>query len=152
MSPRLASILVATFALPSLALALRMRKIIAIMVCVAAVALSSAAWGQVTKLQSTVKHRPTFIESDFGQIAKYLGELTSRTFELDPGVCAQVTAQWDKPLTSDEFYREFLDIARALGYVVVEDGLVTKIQLAADTPKDPTPPCRRYPVRNSAQK
>jgi hypothetical protein len=26
---------------------------------------------------------------------------------------------------------------------------VTKIQLAPDTPKDPTPPCRRYPVRNA---
>ena len=127
---------------------MRMRKII---VTLAAVVLSAAASGQVTKLQSTVKHRPTFIDSDFGQIAKYLGELTSRTFELEPGVCAQVTAQWDKPLTSEEFYRAFLDIARALGYVVVEDGLVTKIQLAADTPKDPTPPCRRYPVPNSTR-
>lgn len=122
-----------------------------IVVTVAAVALSAAAWGQVTKLQSTVKHRPTFIDSDFGQIAQYLGELTSRTFELEPGVCAQVTAKWEKALTSEEFYNEFLGIARALGYVVVEDGLVTKIQLPADTPKDPTPPCRRYPVRNQAQ-
>lgn len=127
---------------------MRLRRII---VTVIAVVLSAAAWGQVTKLQSTVKHRPTFIDSDFGQIAKYLGELTSRTFELEPGVCAQVTAQWDKPLTSEEFYRAFLDIARTLGYVVVEDGLVTKIQLAADTPKDPRPPCRRYPVPNSAR-
>ena len=128
---------------------MRLRRII---VTVIAVVLSAAAWGQVTKLQSTVKHRPTFIDSDFGQIAKYLGELTSRTFELEPGVCAQVTAQWDKPLTSEEFYRAFLDIARTLGYVVVEDGLVTKIQLAADTPKDPRPPCRRYPVPNSTRK
>jgi type II secretory pathway component GspD/PulD (secretin) len=122
-----------------------------IVVTVAAVALSAAAWGQVTKLQSTVKHRPTFIDSDFGQIAKYLGELTSRTFELEPGVCALVTAKWDKALTSEEFYDEFLKIASALGYVVVEDGLVTKIQLAAETPKDPPPPCRRYPVRNQGQ-
>jgi type II secretory pathway component GspD/PulD (secretin) len=127
---------------------MRMRKII---VAVAAIVLSAGAWGQVTKLQSTVKHRPTFIDSDFGQIAKYVGELTSRTFELEPGVCAQVTAQWDQPLTSEEFYLAFLDIARKLGYVVVEDGLVTKIQLAADTPKDPRPPCRRYPALNSAR-
>ena len=127
---------------------MRMRKII---VTLAAVVLSAAAWGQVTKLQTTVKHRPTFIDSDFGQIAKYVGELTSRTFELEPGVCAQVTAQWDKAMTSDEFYQAFLEIARALGYEVVEDGVVTKIQLAADTPKDPTPPCRRYPVRKPAQ-
>ena len=124
------------------------RKVI---VTVIAVAVSAAASGQVTKLQSTVKHRPTFVDSDFGQITKYVGELTSRTFELEPGVCAQVTAQWSKALTSEEFYAAVLDIARAMGYVVVEDGLVTKIQLAADTPKDPTPPCRRYPVRNSPQ-
>jgi type II secretory pathway component GspD/PulD (secretin) len=127
---------------------IRVRKIV---VTLAAVVLSAAAWGQVTKLQSTVKHRPTFIDSDFGDIAKYVGELTSRTFELEPGVCAQVTAQWDKAMTSDEFYRAFLEIARTLGYVVVEEGVVTKIQLAPDTPKDPTPPCRRYPVRNQAQ-
>ena len=125
-----------------------MRKIIVIL---AAVAVSAAAWGQVTKLQSTVKYRPTFVDADFGDIAKYVGELTSRTFELEPGVCAQVTAQWDKAMTSDEFYRAFLEITRALGYVVVEEGVVTKIQLDADTPKDPTPPCRRYPVRNQAQ-
>ena len=125
-----------------------LRKIIVLAV---AVAVSAAAWGQVTKLQTTVKHRPTFVDSDFGQIAKYVGELTSRTFELEPGVCAQVTAQWSKSLTSEEFYAAFLDIARALGYVVVEEGLVTRIQLAADTPKDPTPPCRRYPVRNQGQ-
>ena len=124
------------------------RRIVAM---VAAVALSAAASGQVTKLQSTVKHRPTFIDADFAQIATYLGELTSRTFELEPGVCAQVTAKWDKPLTSDEFYGAFLDIARMLGYVVVEEGLVTKIQLAPDTPKDPTPPCRSYPVRHSGE-
>ena len=74
---------------------------------------------------------------------------TFRTFELEPGVCAQVTANWDKPLSSREFYNAFLGIAQELGYVVVEDGLLTKIQLAPDTPKDPTPPCRRYPVRNA---
>ena len=127
---------------------MRVRKI---MVTLAAVVVSVAAWGQVTKLQSTVKYRPTFVDSNFGDIAKYVGELTSRTFELEPGVCAQVTAQWDKAMTADEFYRAFLDITRALGYVVVEEGVVTKIQLAPDTPKDPTPPCRRYPVRNQAQ-
>jgi hypothetical protein len=114
---------------------------------VAALACSAGAAAQVAKLQSSVKHRPTFVDADFGQIATYLGELTSRTFELEAGVCATVTKSWDKSLTSEELYRAFLDIARALGYVVVEDGLVTRIRLAADVPKDPTPPCRSYPVR-----
>lgn len=118
-------------------------------ITIAALLLSTATSAQVSKLQTTVKHRPTFVDADFAQIAKYVGELNSRTFELEPGVCAQVTANWDKPLSSREFYNAFLGIAQELGYVVVEDGLLTKIQLAPDTPKDPTPPCRRYPVRNA---
>lgn len=117
-------------------------------VTLAALVFSAGAWGQVAKLQSTLKHRPTFVDADFAQVAKYVGELTSRTFELEPGVCALVTAKWDKALSSEEFYLAFLDIARALGYVVAEDGLVTKIQLTPETPRDPTPPCRHYPVRN----
>jgi hypothetical protein len=128
MSPRIAWILLTTLAL-----------------------FSAEAWGQVAKLETTVKHRPAFVDADFGQIATYVGQLNSRTFQLEPGVCAQVTANWDRPLSSEEFYSAFLEIARALGYEVVEDGLVTKIQLAADTPKEPRPPCRRYPVRRSGQ-
>ncbi len=118
-------------------------------IVIASLAFWSLAFAQVSKLQTTVKHRPTFVEADFGQIAKYVGELNSRTFELEPGVCALVTANWDKALSAQEFYSAFLEIAQQLGYVVLEDGLVTKIQLAPDTPKDPTPPCRRYPVRNA---
>jgi type II secretory pathway component GspD/PulD (secretin) len=120
-----------------------------LLVTIAALAFCAGAWAQVSKLQTTVKHRPTFVEADLGQIAKYVGELNSRTFELEPGVCALVTANWDKPLSAQQFYSAFLEIAQQLGYVVLEDGLVTKIQLAPDTPKDPAPPCRRYPVRNA---
>jgi type II secretory pathway component GspD/PulD (secretin) len=126
-----------------------MRRLV---VTIAAAAFAAGAWGQVTKLQTSVKHRPTLVDADFGQIAASLGELTSRTFELERGVCAQVTANWDKPLSTEEFYQAFLDIARTLGYVVSEEGLVTKISLAADTPKDPLPPCRRYPLPTGLQK
>ena len=79
--------------------------------------------------------------------AASLGQLTSRTFELEPGVCALVTVNWDEPLSTREFYEAFLDIARTLGYVVSEQGLVTKISLPPETPRDPRPACRRYPVR-----
>jgi len=120
-----------------------MRRLI---VPIAIAAFATGAWAQVAKLQSTVKHRPTFVDADFAQIAASLGELTSRTFELERGVCAQVTANWDKPLTTEEFYQAFLGIARSLGYVVAEQGLVTKISLAPDTPRDPLPACRRYPL------
>ena len=113
---------------------------------------AAGAWGQVAKLQTSVKHRPTFVDADFGQIAASLGELTSRTFELQPGVCALVSASWDKPMSTEEFYQAFLGIARALGYVVAEEGLVTKISLAAGTPQDPRPPCRRYPIPTGPQR
>jgi hypothetical protein len=115
-------------------------------VTIAAAMFAASAWGQVMKLQTSVKHRPTFVDADFGQIATSLSDLTSRTFELERGVCAQVTANWDKPLSTEEFYQAFLGIARALGYGVAEQGLVTKISLAPDTPKDPLPACRRYPL------
>lgn len=122
-----------------------------LIVTIAVAAFATGAWGQVTKVQTTLKHRPTFVDADFGKVAAYLGELASRTFEIESGVCGTVTKNWDKAQTSDELYQAFLEIARAMGYVVVEQGLVTKIQLDADTPKDPTPPCRRYPVRNPPQ-
>lgn len=118
---------------------------------IAVATFAAAAWGQVTKMQTTLKHRPTFVDTDFGKVAEYLGGLASRTFELEPGVCGTVTKNWDKPQSAEELYRAFLEMAREMGYVVVEQGLVTKIQLEADTPKDPTPPCRRYPVRNPPQ-
>jgi type II secretory pathway component GspD/PulD (secretin) len=117
-----------------------------LIVTIAAAAFAAGAWGQVAKLRTSVKHRPTFVDADFGQIAASLSDLTSRTFELEPGVCALVTANWDEPLSTEEFYQAFLEVARALGYVVAEQGLVTRISLPPDTPKDPRPACRRYPV------
>lgn len=126
-----------------------MRRLV---VTIAAAVFAAGAWGQVTKLETSVKHRPTFVDADFAQIAMSLGELTSRTFELERGVCAQVTANWDKPLTAEELYQAFLAIARTLGYVVSEEGLVTKISLAPETPKDPLPACRRYPIPTGLQK
>ena len=128
-----------------------MHRFFVTIMTVGAVAVAASAWGQVAKIQTTVKHRPTFVDADFAKVATYLGELNSRTFELEPGVCALVTARWDKPQSPAELYHAFLEIARALGYVVVEEGVVTKIQLAAETPRDPPPACRRYPVRNTAQ-
>ena len=129
----------------------RIRTSFVTIVSVGLLAVAAAASGQVTKMQTVVKHRPTFVDADFGKVAAYVGELNSRTFELEPGVCALVTANWDKPQTPDQLYHAFLEMARTLGYVVVEEGVVTRIQLAPDTPRDPTPPCKRYPVRNPPQ-
>jgi hypothetical protein len=126
---------------------IRIRTSIVTIVSVAALAVAAAASGQVTKMQTVLKHRPTFVDADLAKVAKYVGELNSRTFELELGVCGLVTASWDKGQTPQELYGAFLEIVRDIGYVVVEEGVVTKIQLAPDTPRDPSPPCRNYPVR-----
>jgi hypothetical protein len=130
---------------------IRIRTSVVTIVSVGALAVAAVASGQVTKLQTVVKHRPTFVDADFAKVATYVGTLASRNFELEPGVCALITARWDKPQTPQELYGSFVEIARTLGYVVIEEGVVTKIQLEPDTPRDPTPPCRRYPVRNRPQ-
>jgi type II secretory pathway component GspD/PulD (secretin) len=118
---------------------------------IAALIVASGATAQVTKMEMVVKHRPTFVDADLAKMATYVGELSSRTFEIEPGVCALVTATWDKPQSAEQLYGHLVEIARAMGYVVVEEGVVTRIQLAPDTPLDPPPACRRYPVRKPVQ-
>jgi type II secretory pathway component GspD/PulD (secretin) len=90
---------------------------------------------ELGRIRTTVKHRPTFVDADFAEIAKSLGDLTGRKFVLDPGVCALVTASWDIPLTTDQFYQEFLSIARELGFIVVEQGFSTTIKLDEKAPR-----------------
>jgi type II secretory pathway component GspD/PulD (secretin) len=101
---------------------------------------------ELGRIRTTVKHRPTFVDADFAEIAKMLGGLTGRQFVLEPGVCALVTASWDTPLSEQEFYQAFLAIARALGFVVVEQGFSTTIKLDETSPRDPEAPCPRYPT------
>jgi type II secretory pathway component GspD/PulD (secretin) len=114
---------------------------------VAALLLASAASSQeFGRIRSTVKHRPTFVDADFAEIARTLGDLTGRKFVLDPGVCALVTASWNNPLTEEEFYQAFLSIARALGFVVVEEGFSTSIKLDPAAPREPDAACPRYPA------
>lgn len=105
---------------------------------------SAAASQQLGPIRTTVKHRPTFVDADFAEIAQKLGELTGRKFVLDPGVCALVTASWDAPLTTEELYQAFLSIARALGFVVIEEGFSTTIKLDATVPRDAERTCPRY--------
>jgi type II secretory pathway component GspD/PulD (secretin) len=126
------------------------RKIAAtIAATMAALLLANAVASQeLGRIRTTVKHRPTFVDADFAEIAKWLGDLTGRKFVLDPGVCALVTASWDTPLTTDEFYQAFLSIAREIGFVVVEEGFSTAIKLdqqaATNTNGDDERTCPHY--------
>jgi hypothetical protein len=93
------------------------------------------------------KHRPTFIAANFSQVAAFVGRATRRQVVVAPEVCATVTAGWPEPLTDTQLYREFLAIAAALGFVVTEEGTVTRVT-AGDSPRrnSQRPPCRRYPA------
>jgi type II secretory pathway component GspD/PulD (secretin) len=124
------------------------RKIAAILA--AFVVTGAASSQEIGRIRTTVKHRPTFVQADFAEIAQSLGELTGRKFVLDPGVCALVTASWDKALTKEEFYQAFLEIARALGFVVVEEGFSTTIKLDDTAPRNPEAACPRYPASVAA--
>jgi type II secretory pathway component GspD/PulD (secretin) len=122
------------------------RKITATLIAtMAALLLANAVASQeLGRIRTTVKHRPTFVDADFAEIAKSLGDLTGRKFVLDPGVCALVTASWDTALTTDQFYQEFLSIARELGFVVVEQGFSTTIKLDEKVPRDEERTCPHY--------
>lgn len=130
---------------------IQMHRWFAVVLLVGTLGLTGDAGAQVTKVTTTVKHRPTFVDADLAKIAAYVGTLTSRTIELGPRVCALVTSKYDKPQTPEQLYSSFVEIARAMGYIVVEDGLLTKVQLAEDTPAEPPPACRQYPVRNRGE-
>jgi type II secretory pathway component GspD/PulD (secretin) len=107
-----------------------------------------AASQELGRIRTTVKHRPTFVDADFAEIARSLGELTGRKFVLESGVCGIVTASWDTPLTQEQFYQAFLAIARALGFVVVEQGFSTTIKLDENAPRDGETGCPRYPSKD----
>ena len=109
---------------------------------VLAMALACVAWGK-EPASSSAHLRPSFRDADFSSIAQAVGDSTGRTVVVGSGVCAFVSAVWETAITEEQFYQEFVSIARTLGFTVVEQGSVTTITLDANAPKDPS--CRRYP-------
>src|SRR5512138_2263445 len=111
-----------------------------------AMTLTCIAWGQepssrnriiatdetppAARMPSTVA--PDFRDADFSSFARVVGQLSGRTLVVAPGVCALINAAWVNELTGEEFYQEFVSIAHALGFIVVEQGSVTTITLGND--------------------
>jgi type II secretory pathway component GspD/PulD (secretin) len=91
------------------------------------------------------KITPNYIDVEFSTIAQAVGHSSGRTLVIGPGVCALVSASWETELTGEQFYQAFVSIARTLGFVVVEQGSVTKITLDDNARKDSSPRCRQYP-------
>jgi hypothetical protein len=76
------------------------------------------------------KVTPDLRDVDFSSFARIVGHLSGRTLVLGPGVCAVINASWETELTGEQFYQEFVSIAHALGFIVVEQGSVTTITKA----------------------
>jgi hypothetical protein len=122
-----------------------------------AMALACVAWGQEPSSRNRIiatddtppaarvpsKVAPNFKDANFSSIAQAVSQLSGRTLVLGPGVCAVVSAAWETELTGEQFYQEFVSIAHALGFVVVEQGFVTTITLG-NAHKDSST-CSKYP-------
>ena len=74
-------------------------------------------------------------------MAQVVAQLSGRTLVVGQGVCALVTASWQTELTGEQFYQEFVSIAHALGFIVVEQGAVTTIALDA---RKKSSSCEKY--------
>ncbi|WP_129642469.1 hypothetical protein [Peristeroidobacter agariperforans] len=126
-------------------------------VATAAVAMTLAcmAWGQepsptnrfiapdgtAPPARRPSKVAPDFRDVDFSSMAQVVAQLSGRTLVVGQGVCALVTASWQTELTGEQFYQEFVSIAHALGFIVVEQGAVTTIALDA---RKKSSSCEKY--------
>ena len=127
-----------------------------------AMALACVAWGQEPSSRNRIissddippaartpsKVAPDFRDVPISSIAQVVGQLSGRTLVLGSGVCAVVSAAWETELTGEQFYEEFVSIAHALGFIVVEQGSVTTITLGNDHKDSST--CGSYSNRASA--
>jgi bla regulator protein blaR1 len=71
---------------------------------------------------------PNFKNVDIARIADAVALTTRKKIILDPQVHATVTLLLDTPISPETFYRLFLDMLSAHGFVAVPDGDAIKVQ------------------------
>jgi general secretion pathway protein D len=70
---------------------------------------------------------PNYKDADITQIIQAVGEVTGKTFIVDPRVNAKVTMLSPTPMTPSAFYEAFLSVLQVYGFVAVPAGKVIKI-------------------------
>jgi general secretion pathway protein D len=70
---------------------------------------------------------PNYKDADLGQVIEAVGQVTGKTFIVDPRVRAQVTMLSTSPMSPDAFYEAFLAILQVHGFIAVQSGNVVKI-------------------------
>jgi hypothetical protein len=129
-----------------------------------AMALACVAWGQEPSSRNRIiatddtapaarmpsKVTPDLRDIDFSSFARIVGQVSGRTLVVGPGVCALINVTWENELTGEQFYQEFVSIAHALGFIVVEQGSVSTVTLG-NAHKDSSS-CGSYSNRASASR
>src|SRR5580693_4260184 len=70
---------------------------------------------------------PNYKDADITQIIQAVGEVTGKTFIVDPRVNAKVTMLSPTPMTPSAFYEAFLSVLQVYGFVAVPAGKIIKI-------------------------
>ena len=83
---------------------------------------------------------PNFRDADIRKIVEAVGEVTGKTFILDPRVTAKVTILSKTPMSPEAFYEAFLSILQVHGYIAITTGDVVKIIPDATARQHPNPP------------
>ncbi len=68
-----------------------------------------------------------FNQADIQSVIATVGEITGKTFVIDPRVQGQVTVISSHPLEEDELYSVFLSVLRVQGFAAISDGNVVRV-------------------------
>lgn len=80
-----------------------------------------------------------FVDADIDVVAKAVGELTGKTFVLDPRVKGKINIQSAKGVSPGLAYPTFLSALRMAGFAAVESGGVVRVVPEVDAKTLPTP-------------
>ncbi len=101
-------------------------------------ALAALIWGgSVATAQTPVTLN--FVDADIDVVAKAVGELTGKTFVLDPRVKGKINIQSAKGVSPGLAYPTFLSALRMAGFAAVEAGGIVRVVPEVDAKTLPTP-------------
>ena len=106
-------------------------------VALRAIAASLAIAGLTAFAQAPVTLN--FVDADIDVVAKAVGEMTGKTFVLDPRVKGKINIQSSKGVAPALAYPTFLSALRMNGFAAVETGSVVRIVPEVDAKTLPTP-------------
>ena len=107
---------------------------------VACIAACLGAVAPVPQLQAQTPVTLNFVDADIDVVAKAVGELTGKTFVLDPKVKGKINIQSAKGVAPGLAYPTFLSALRMAGFAAVEGpGGVVRVVPEVDAKALPTP-------------